>query len=277
MFIDYHTHHERCGHAVGQLREYVEQAIEKGIDQLGLSDHMPIIHVPKGRLLPGLAMDLSELENYMHEALSLQKEYKKDIAIKVGLEADYIAGFEEAIKKLLSPYPFDYILGSVHFLGEWDLSDSRNMDPWKGRPLLEIYQDYFEAIQGAAKSGIYDIIGHFDVIKKYGFRPTEDISSIISDTLKVIKEQNVTIELNASGRKTIAQEIYPAPQIIAEAIGLEIPFTLGSDAHRPEDIHSGLKEGRELLRKLGVEQLATFDKRRRIMVDFKARLIQVEF
>lgn len=267
MLIDYHTHHERCGHAVGKLREYVEQAISIGVDELGMSDHMPIIHMPKERILPGLAMELAELEKYVTEALDLQKEYKQDIKLRVGLEADYIAGYEEEIERILSSYPFDYILGSVHFLGEWDLSDSRDMTGWKKRPLIDIYRNYFLAIQCAARSDLFDIIGHFDVIKKFGHRPKEDISKLIGETLIVIKKQNTTIELNASGARAVAKEIYPAPMIIEQAINLGIPFTVGSDAHNPKNVHLGLVEGRELLKDLGLKELATFEKRNRKMID----------
>lgn len=266
MFIDYHTHHERCGHATGTLRQYIEQAIKIGLDQIGLSDHMPVIHLPKEKILPGLGMELAELENYVDEAVALKKEYKNDIDIKVGLEADYIKGYEEEIEKLLNSYPFDYILGSVHFLGEWDLSDSRQMEGWRKRPLDDIFTDYYLAIQGAAKSGLYDIIGHFDVIKKFGHVPTKDMRAIIEETLQIIKKQDIAIEINTSGLYKIVKEVYPAPKIIEKAVNIEIPFTLGSDAHKPEHVHVGIEEGRKYLKQFGVKELATFDKRKKIMI-----------
>ncbi|OEF98824.1 histidinol-phosphatase [Vulcanibacillus modesticaldus] len=267
MLIDYHTHHERCGHAIGNLREYVEYAIKLGLDQIGLSDHMPIIHLTKDKILPGVAMELYQLEEYVTEVLDLKKEYQKDIEIKLGLEADYIRGYEEKIEKLLSPYPFDYILGSIHFLGEWDLSDSRQMEGWKQRSIDEIFTDYYLSVQNAAKSGLYDIIGHFDIVKKYGHRPQSDINPLIETTLNVIRNANMAMEINVSGLYKISKEIFPAPGIVEKAISLGIPFTLGSDAHKPEHIHRGIEEGRMLLKKLGVSKLATFNQRNRIMVN----------
>lgn len=266
MFIDYHTHHERCGHAIGALHEYVEQAIIKGLGQIGLSDHMPVIHIPREKLLSGLGMKVSELDKYVEEAIKLKDEYKRDIDVKVGIEADYIEGYEEEIEKLLTPYPFDYIIGSVHFLGEWDISDSRQMQGWNQKPLFQIFNDYYVALQNMAKSSLYDIVGHFDVVKKYGHKPKEDITELIKATLDAIKEANMAMEINASGLKKVVKEIFPAHEIIKQAVSLGIPFTLGSDAHAPRDVHSNINEGRRILKELNVDKIATFNRRKRIMI-----------
>jgi len=267
MLIDYHTHHERCGHAEGTLREYIEQAIEIGLDQLGLSDHMPVIHILKHKLLPGVGMEVHELEEYVQEAIDLKQEYKNDIEIKVGLEADYIEGYEEEIQKLLSPYPFDYLIGSVHFLGEWDFSDSRQMDGWRKSSLDDIFKAYYFTVQKAAKSGLYDIVGHFDVIKKFGHVPENEIDSLIDQTLEIIKEQNMVMEINTSGLFKTVKEIFPAPSIIEKALNKQIPFTLGSDAHHPSQLQIGLKEGTRVIKEMGITHLATFDQRKKIMVE----------
>lgn len=267
MLIDYHTHHERCGHATGTLREYVEQAIILNLDEIGLSDHMPVIHLAKDKILPGLAMELKDLERYVQEILDLKEEYKNDIKVKLGIEADYIEGYEEKIKELLSPYPFDYIIGSVHFLGEWDLSDSRQMKKWQERSVDEIYIDYYKALQGAARSGLYDIIGHFDVVKKHGHLPVNDVMPIVFETLMDVKNNNVALEINTSGLMRIHADTYPSFNIIEKAIELKIPFTLGSDAHKPEDVHKNIDVGREFLLKNGVREIATFTQRDRVMVE----------
>jgi len=267
VFIDYHTHNERCGHAIGQLREYIEQGIKLGLDQLGLSDHMPVIHLPKEKIPSGTAMELHQLEEYVKEALDLKKKYQGQIEIKVGLEADYIEGYEEQIERLLSPYPFDYIIGSAHFLGEWDHSDSRQMEGWQKKSVDEIFAEYYAAIQGLAISGLYDIVGHFDVIKKHGHVPSTKLIPVVEQTLQVIKEQDIAMEVNTSGQYKVVKEIYPAPFIIEKAVALGIPFTLGSDAHKPEDVHEGVQVGRNVLQQFHVTEIATFDQRKRIMVN----------
>lgn len=263
MLIDYHTHNERCGHAEGCLREYVEMAIKYGLSEIGLSDHMPVIHIPRENLLPGLGMELNELEGYVKEVLDLKSEYKKDISVKLGLEADYVKNFEESTEKILTSYPFDYIIGSVHFLGEWDISDSRQLDGWKRSSVDNIYSEYYNAVREAALTGLFDIVGHFDVIKKFGYLPKnkENIDIAINNTLQVIKECDMVMEVNVSGLHLAINETYPASSIIKKAVDLGIDFTVGSDAHRPEHVHRSIALGRKILSGFGVKEIMTFDKR----------------
>lgn len=266
MLIDYHTHNERCGHAEGCLREYVEMAIKYGLSEIGLSDHMPVIHIPGERLLPGLAMEINELEGYVKEVLELKQEYKKDIAVKLGLEADYVKGFEEKTEKLLSTYPFDYVIGSVHFLNEWDISDSRQLEGWKQKSADNVYSEYYNAVSEAALTGLFDIVGHFDVIKKFGFRPEKSMETEIERTLRVLKKCDMVMELNVSGLHLDFKETYPAPEIIKKAVDFGISFTVGSDAHKPEHVHRSIEEGRKRLSELGVKELITFEKRKKIVI-----------
>lgn len=114
MLIDYHTHNERCGHAEGCLREYVEMAIKYGLSEIGLSDHMPVIHIPRENLLPGLGMELNELEGYVKEVLDLKVSIKRYFC-KIRIGSRLCKNFEESTEKILTSYPFDYIIGSVHF------------------------------------------------------------------------------------------------------------------------------------------------------------------
>ena len=93
MFIDYHTHHVRCGHASGSLEEYVLRGIEIGLVQLGLSDHMPLLHVDPATYYPGMAMAMDELPRYYVEAAALKEKYKDQIDLRIGLEGDFIEGY----------------------------------------------------------------------------------------------------------------------------------------------------------------------------------------
>lgn len=269
MRIDYHTHHWRCGHAVGQLEEYVLSAIEKGIEQLGLSDHMPLIHVNPDEYLPEMAMAMEELPRYVEECFLLKEKYKKDIDIRVGIEADYIEHYEETIKQLLDRFEWDYIIGSVHFLGTWDITDFRQVDGWKQKDPDEVYRQYYDAVQKAVRTGFYDIVGHVDVIKRFGIKPNGDPSELERATLRAIKQADIAIELNTSGLRTPAAEMFPSKRMLQYALELGIPLTLGSDAHKPEDVGQQLEEGKKYLRQLGFEQIATFEGRRRSMRDLR--------
>lgn len=267
MLIDYHTHHVRCGHAKGELEEYVRKGIELGVKQLGLSDHMPVIHIEDlESYYDGMAMPLEELPRYVEECLYLKEKYRDQIDIRVGLEGDYVEGFEEEIAKIVEGYPWDYVIGSVHFLGRWDVSDRRQLHNWEGKRVDEVYEQYYDAVQKAARSGLYDYIGHIDVIKRFGHKPEQDMFELEKETLAVVKEQGIAIELNASGLRMPVAEMFPSRRMLETAFELGIPLTVGSDAHEPEKLTEYLDQAYALLKDIGFKELATFDKRQRIMV-----------
>jgi len=268
MLIDYHTHHRRCGHAEGELEQYIKQGIEIGLAQLGLSDHMPLLHVDPAAYLPDMAMSMEELPRYVEECLSLQAKYKDVLDIRIGLEGDYVEGYETEIERIVKAYPWDYVIGSVHFLGAWDISDYRQLDGWNSRDKYEVYEQYYDAVQKAARTGFYDYIGHLDIIKRYGFVPEQDVTELERKTMDVISEQGLAIELNASGLRMPAKEMFPSRRILEYGLQKGVPITIGSDAHQPERLGQYLDQAVSLLREIGFVELATFRERQRIMLPF---------
>lgn len=273
MLIDYHTHHARCGHAEGTLEQYVQQGIAKGITQLGLSDHMPLIHVNPATYYPEMAMPMAELPYYVEEVLQLKHKYRDQIDIRLGLEGDYIEGYEEEIARIIEDYPWDYVIGSVHFLGEWDISDFRQVHNWEGKDVLNEYRRYYEAVSKAAKTGFYDIMGHLDVIKRFEYVPTSDHAEewkqLEQMALEAIADAGVAIELNASGLTKPCKEMFPSRRILEQAHQLQIPMTVGSDAHQPVNVFQNIDSALKLLSELGVNELATFQNRKRDMISLQ--------
>ncbi|MFD2614017.1 histidinol-phosphatase HisJ [Paenibacillus gansuensis] len=268
MLIDYHTHHARCGHAQGSLEEYVKRGIEIGLQELGLSDHMPLLHVNPAEYLPEMAMPMEELPSYFEECLALKEKYKDRIDIRIGLEGDYIEGHEEKIRRIVEGYPWDYVIGSVHFLGEWDITDFRQTAGWENKDIHSVYEQYYDAVKKAAATGMYDYIGHIDVIKRFGYKPEQDVTPLENDALDAVKKAGLAIELNASGLRTPVAEMFPSRRMLEYAYHIGIPVTVGSDAHQPERLGQYLEEARTLLKEIGYTQLATFRQRRRFCVDF---------
>ncbi|TJY39548.1 histidinol-phosphatase HisJ [Cohnella pontilimi] len=266
MRIDYHTHHFRCGHAVGTLEEYIESAIAKGMEQIGLSDHMPLLHVDPETYYPEMAMPIAELPAYVEECLRLQEKYKDEIQVRVGLEGDYIEGYEEQIEKIVTGYPWDYVIGSVHFLGTWDITDFRQVHHWEGKNIIKVYEQYYDAVRKAAASGLYDYIGHIDAIKRFGYRPEEDTTALENAALRTVAEHGLAIELNAAGIHTAAKEMYPSRRMLEQAYALGVPVTYGSDAHHPDRIGQKGSEARDMLKSVGFSKLATFKRRKRDMI-----------
>jgi histidinol-phosphatase (PHP family) len=268
MLIDYHTHHVRCGHASGDLEDYVKRGIEIGLTQLGLSDHMPLLHVDPATYLPGMAMAKDELPRYVEECLQLKEKYKDQIDIRVGLEGDYIEGYESEIKSIIDAYPWDYVIGSVHFLGEWDISDFRQLDGWEGRDIYEVYTQYYDAVSKAVRTGFYDYIGHIDVIKRFGYKPEQDPWQLEKAVLDTVKEQGIAIELNASGLRMPCEEMFPGRRMLEYCHKLGIPLAIGSDAHQPERLAQYLDQAASLLKEIGFNEIATFSARKRHLLTF---------
>ena len=266
MFIDYHTHHVRCGHASGNLEEYVQRGVEIGLQQLGLSDHMPLLHVDPATYYSGMAMPMDELPRYVEECLYLKDKYKEQIDIRLGLEGDYIEGYEREIEAIVNAYPWDYVIGSVHFLGEWDISDSRQLHGWEGKRAADVYRQYYDAVQKAAKTGFYSYIGHLDVIKRFGYKPEEDMAEVERETVDVIADCGLAIELNASGLRMPCEEMFPSRRILAYCLERGVPLTVGSDAHQPAKLASKLDQAVALLKDIGFTELATFKAGRREMI-----------
>jgi len=268
MLIDYHTHHVRCGHANGTLEEYVRRGVEIGLTQLGLSDHMPLLHVDPATYYTGMAMPMDELPRYVEECLYLKDKYKQDIDIRIGLEGDYIEGYEEQIERIVRAYPWDYVIGSVHFLGEWDISDFRQQHGWEGKQITDVYTQYYDAVQKAVKTGFYDYIGHLDVIKRFGQQPETDVAELERATVDVIKQHDLAIELNASGLRMPCAEMFPSRRILEYCFEQGVPLTIGSDAHQPERLGQYLDQAAALLKEIGYTQLATYKNRMRTMIDY---------
>lgn len=266
MRIDYHTHHARCGHAVGNLEQYIQSAIAQGMEQIGLSDHMPLLHVDPATYYPEMAMPLSELPAYVEECFRLKEKYRDHISVRVGLEGDYIEGYEEQIAEIVNAYPWDYVIGSVHFLGTWDVTDFRQVHNWEGRSPIEVYEQYYDAVRKAAATGLYDYIGHIDAIKRFGYRPEEDVSALEDSALEAVAKHGLAIELNAAGIHTAAKEMYPSPRMLKRARELGIPITYGSDAHHPGKVGQKAAEAELLLRAAGYHEIATFERRKRGLI-----------
>ena len=159
--LDYHVHTKRCGHASGEDREYVEAAIEKGLKELGFADHIPRFYYPENAKVTERGMSPADLEEYVGAVQDLKAAYP-EIRIKLGLEVDFVPGWEEQALKLLEPYPWDYLLGSVHFISEWNYG---YIGYEKEHTPREIFTAYFDKVAAMAVSGCFDILAHIDTLR----------------------------------------------------------------------------------------------------------------
>ena len=259
MRIDLHNHTTRCNHAKGSMRSYVERAIELGIDIYGFSEHAPMDFDEHYRL------KFEEMDAYITDVQSLQNEYQDRIKILLGYEVDYLKGH---IDKRIINSKVDYLIGSVHFLGTWGFDNPEFNDEYSKRNIDEIWQEYFRNIEEMAKTGYFDIVGHFDLIKVFNFLPKKDIRSIATPALKAIKKANMVLELNSAGLRKPCKEIYPSESLLEVAYELDIPITFSSDAHAIGQVGFKYDEVVQLAKKVGYSKAVTFEQRQKELITF---------
>lgn len=257
--IDYHIHTKLCGHASGEMEEYVEYAISSGLKEMGFSDHMPMA-THQGS---GLAMQMDQLPGYVDKVLELDEKYK-EINIKLGIEVDYFPGLEDISKEIIERYSFDYVIGSVHFIEKWGFDNINQIDQWDKKNINKVYRDYYSLLRKSAISGLYDIIGHSDLVKKFGQRPDEDMSEEIEHTAQIFKENNLVIEINTSGLRRPVKEMYPSEDVLMIYSKFDIPLVIGSDAHKPQDVGMDFNKALQLAGNAGYFEETLFDKRQQI-------------
>jgi len=241
----------------------VERAIERGLRFIGFADHNPL---PNG-LGANVRMAEAELDGYVQSVLDLRKRYQGRIEVLLGLEMDYIEGLEAYLEKQTASHPWDYIIGSIHYLDAECLQIS-----WPKNFTGEtawLYGRYFELVRKMAGSGLCDIVAHFDVPKRSGRAHSERETGDITRTLKEIARAGLCIEVNTSGYRhpeLPRPDTYPTRAIIVEAVGLGIPLAVNSDAHTPEDVALKFPEMERLLAQQEGARLVTFRNRRQVAV-----------
>ncbi|HEX7057414.1 MAG TPA: histidinol-phosphatase [Bacilli bacterium] len=265
--FDFHTHHERCGHADGTIRDYIEQALANGLDMIGISDHSPYFGEENDHPHPGLTMAKSAFPDYVREVLDLKAEYAGKIEVLLGVESDYFPESFAIYRREYEKYPFDYIIGSVHVVGGLSIF---NKNRWRNLGLQEqiaVKEQYYQLITQSAQSGAFDILGHIDAMKGY-YPEFSDIPTDAEDrALKAIAAANVAIEINTSGKTKYVGGWYPSDQMLEKALHFGVQVTFGSDAHVPNRVGDEWEQVRKKLKDIGFKQWAVFRKRQRIMVD----------
>ena len=261
---DYHVHTARCGHAVGRMEEYVEQARRAGLPEMGFSDHLYLYWLPIGRRDPELAMGEHELDEYVEDVLRLRRA-NPDLTIRLALEADYIPEREAELKRILERYPWDYVLGSVHFVGEWGFDDERYLDQFDDWDLDELYARYFQLLIAAAETGLFDSMAHPDLVKKFDHRPSAafDLAGTYARVADTFRRAGVCVEVNTAGLRKPCAEIYPSLELLRACQRAGVPATLGSDAHQPDHVGLFFEQGVAHLRAAGYEQIIAFARRDR--------------
>jgi len=258
MVADHHVHTGFCPHASGEPRACVERALALGIEELGFAEHLPFPPGwrPRHDVTDDWAMSWDQVDEYCAIVQDLAREYAADVRIVLGIEVDYLDDVVEQTAEAVASYPFEYVIGSVHIVGErfaFDHPDLRGELPAYG--LDRIHLESLALAERAAASGLFDVIGHLDHAGKFG--PPADavaVRAAAGRALRAVAAAGMTLELNTAGWRKAGRP-FPAPELLAEARELGIPLVVGSDAHRPDDVGADFARAVEAARAAGYTEL----------------------
>lgn len=240
--------------------DYIAPAIAAGLSEIGFSEHLTLFKDPED-----WNMNPVNIAPYISHLETLRKN-TMNIKIKIGLEVDFFAGKEKEIHSYLNPLPLDYIIGSVHYLGEKTVDVGPEF--YEGKSINRLFEVYFDSVVTAVESGLFDIIGHCDLIRIYGYKPTSDLEPLYKKLAKAMKAHNVVFEVNTNGRNRPLADFYPDRRFLHIFREENVPVCVNSDAHMPSRVGQYFDEAYELLRYIGFTEMAVFDKRVRQMVPF---------
>ncbi len=231
VIADYHLHTKRCKHAEGEMYEYVEAALAKGLHKIAFTDHIPL----PDEFDIAHRMAERELDDYVREIENLRDTYP-GIKILCGIEADFYDGFEEYLQKIFSLYSFDLILMSVHFIKGWPKNNWAFSFHFPDRSLKEVYSDYLGALKRGIKTGLFDVVSHLDLIKVPGQSLLAHNREEVKAILSLCKQYNMTVELNTSGLRKEIGQVFPDVSFLPLIENAGVPVCLGSDAHAPHQV-----------------------------------------
>ena len=279
MLTDYHLHLEPddhpppCPYTPERIEAYLETARARGVEEIGVTEHchrfrefrqvMQALEAPGAQhpaVARWLAGDFQEpLERYVETVQQLQRAGRP---VRLAVEVDYLPGQEQAIRAALDGVPWDYVIGSVHFV-DGQAIDFAPEVTWPQADVDSLWERYFRLLARAADSGLFDVVAHVDLPKKFGHRPRTFPEAAFRDFLQAARRADVVVEINTAGWRRPAREAYPAPRLLQEAVAAGLEVQLGSDAHRPEEVADAFDRAVAWARQAGVRRLVRWKLRRR--------------
>jgi histidinol-phosphatase (PHP family) len=254
VIVDYHMHlrdpEERIVHSVEAVERFVETAAARGVDEIGFTEHvyyfrqtLPVWSVPYQ-----IERCVYDLDAYVDAVLEAKRQ---GLPVKLALEVDYVGPLQDELAAALEPYPWDYLLGSVHYVDGLAVDAAPDEGMWIAMTVDEVWRRYFEALAELAASGHVDVLAHPDLPKIFGRRP--------SGSIEYPAFEGVALEISTNGRYKPVGELYPDLELLAAA---RLPITLASDAHVPQNVGRDFDQALELARAAGYDTVTVFESRR---------------
>ena len=260
------------------IDRYVEVALSRGVTEVGFVEHLYRCVESQAVLGQWWKRDphphlVREMDDIMARELDMSLDRYVDailaakargLPVKLGLEVDFEPGTMQAVMDLIAPYPWDYLIGSVHWIGAWWFMRPSGPAEFERRGVRRAFEEYFELATGLAETGMVDSLGHVDVIKVFGLVPDGSLADLWEPVVEATARSGMAVEISSQGLLRTINEIYPAPPLLASFGAAGVPITLGSDAHAPDESALGYDEIVAAARRAGYAEYLRFNARRRI-------------
>lgn len=283
---DYHVHLHEHGpyrgagpplgeYPPGHIEAYVEQAAQRGLNEVGFTEHLyrcvesePVLgHFWENEPMQDLAADTAKMvtedrtlsiEAYVEAVLAAKD---RGLPVKLGLEVDFFPESIDGVLELLEPYPWDFLIGAVHWVGGWSVDYGVSAYEFARRGLRKAYEDYFELETQLAASGVVDALAHVDVVKRYGHVLSETPTDLYAPVVEAAAASGTAVEVSSAGLHKPVGELYPAPTFLEMFNAAGVPITLASDAHVPEECGRDVATVVEAARAAGYVEHLVFHQR----------------
>ncbi|WP_264738433.1 histidinol-phosphatase [Cytobacillus firmus] len=261
MLTDYHNHLENGTLSLDYLREFTDAAAQKGIESFGISEHAYHFYQTADILQNPWVnerrfYDMKDYVNVFHEAWS------NDIDVKMSIEMDYTPGKHGEMAKFINSYSFDYVIGSIHWVGDFGIDLAEFRKEWDKRDLYDIYRKYFDQVVTLAQSNLFDIVGHLDLVKIFKYVPQDEefLLEQYERAASALAESKTCVEISTAGLRKPVGELYPDKRLLQKCHEKNIPIVLSSDAHFPEHVGADFEKAIDLAREVGYQSIMTFSK-----------------
>lgn len=259
VIVDYHTHLRDADgvidFSVEAVARFVDRAGERGVDEIGFAEHVYFFEQTRDFWQLPYQTDQCrhDLEAYVG-AVAQAKD--RGLRVKLGLEVDWLGERADGLAEILAAYPFDYLLGSVHWLyGEFGIDGAVGGGAWAEWPEEEVWSRYVVELSAAAASGNFDVLSHPDLAKINGVRGSDDR---YQELAAVVDDAGVALEISTAGLRKPVAELYPDPRLLRLC---SAPITLASDAHSPQQVGEHFERAIEFARANGRDMVTVFEAR----------------
>lgn len=258
---DYHVHTPLCRHAEGWPLEMAARAVELGLEELGFADHNPM-----SAPFDDWRMLREELPQYL-EQVDVARSRFPQLPVKLGLEMDFLEGCEAWWEELRGAAPWDFWIGSVHYLADgMEVDNPKYLSRYRESDPGVMWAAYWERYEACIRSGWFDFVAHPDLPKKFGFLPGGDLRRFYDPSIQALVDTGLAYEINTAGLRKDCRELYPAQQFAALAREAGVPVLINSDAHAVCELGAGYAEAVAMLREVGYTEVVRYEGRRRVSV-----------